>query len=156
MATESKTAAEFAAAEIAAQSAEKPTPTPLTEDIPALKAEIQRLQAELTAKETKTRETLEFSLLYPGIPLDGLPQEVKEAEELPLAAAYALYERKKLLLCRQAEAINAQNVTKASGQVCHDGGEDGSFTLEEVRRMTPGQIHRHYQSVLNSLKRKPD
>ena len=98
MATESKTAAEFAAAEIAAQSAEKPTPTPLTEDIPALKAEIQRLQAELTAKETKTRETLEFSLLYPGIPLDGLPQEVKEAEELPLAAAYALYERKKLLL----------------------------------------------------------
>lgn len=156
MVMESQTASELTVAEIAAQSAEKSIPTSPTEDIRALKTEIQRLQAVLTAKETKARETLEFSLLYPGIPLDGLPLEVKEAEGLPLAAAYALYERKKLLLCKRAEAINAQNVAKASGQVCHDGGEDGSFTLEEVRRMTPGQIHRHYQSVLNSLKRKSE
>ncbi len=119
----------------------------------ALKQELSQLRSEWEEQERIMRCRMEFCELYPDIDVDNLPEEVAAQTTLPLAAAYALYERKRLRAAQLAAQANAENEQKSSGAIHHDGEGDGEYTIDQIRRMSAGQVHRNYQSILHSLKR---
>lgn len=145
--------------------AQEPTPDPLaalTAEKEALAAQLCELRAQneaLRAEWEKERaeriEREEFCALYPDVDLRSLPEEVLTNGTLPLAAAYALYERRNALSSAKAAQANLQNAQKSSGSAHHDGESDGEYSIEEIRRMTPRQVRTRYQTILHSLKKAP-
>ena len=69
---------------------------------------------------------------------------------IPLAAAFALEERKKLLLKERAEAVNAENRQRSSGSVT--GTENVYFSPAEVRAMSQAEVRRNYNLIIESMK----
>ncbi len=120
----------------------------------ALKTEHDALKADCESKERKQREREEFRALYPNVDWNTLPQSVLCDESLPLAAAYALYERRQARAKELAQAQNELNLQKSVGAVRHDGGHDGHFALSEIKRMSAKEIRAHYNSVLRSLQKQ--
>lgn len=120
----------------------------------ALKSEHDALKAECESRAKEKRERDEFCALYPDVDLASLPQSVLCDESLPLAAAYALYERRQARAKEAALAHNEKNLQKSVGAVRHDGGNDGSFALSEIKRMSAKEIRAHYNSVLRSLQKQ--
>ena len=96
------------------------------------------------------REVSELQKLFPEAELDALPSEVRESE-LPLAAAYALYDCRKRRLREIAEAENRRNAERAAGGV--SDGDGGIYSPDEVRRMTRDEIRKNYDAVLRSMRR---
>ncbi len=135
---------------LAALTAEKEA---LLEELSLLRAEHEALRNEYAARESQRRQQQEFHALYPEVELDALPDEVVAQTALPLAAAYALYERRQERERARAEAANLRNAQKSSGDARHDGDSDGEYSLEEIRRMSPGQVRSRYQTILHSLKK---
>ena len=72
------------------------------ETITTLKEELERLRLELSntraVHERLSKECEEFSELYPSVPMTTLPDSIWKSfkEGVPLAAAYALYEKRRL------------------------------------------------------------
>ncbi len=99
------------------------------------------------------RECREFSELYPGLPLSELPDDVWESVRMgiPLAAAFALSERRRERLESCAREINQINRTRSMGAV-HAANHD-YFTPEEVRSMTPEEVRHHYRDIRNSMEK---
>ena len=95
-------------------------------------------------------ELAELRELFPEATLDDLPTEVKESE-LQLAAAYALYDCRRRRLREIAEAENKRNAERSAGGI--SDGDDGSYSPDEVRRMTRDEIRKNYDAVLRSMKR---
>ena len=85
--------------------------------IEALQARVLELEDALAARKAlsdrMTRECEEFESYFPEVSLRTLPDEVwgQVRAGVPLAAAYALYERG---LCNQARAAEAQNARNAA------------------------------------------
>ena len=123
----------------------------------ALADEIAMLDAELESKraqvDKRAREYSEFKELYPEIEISEIAPEVIESAEagVPLAAAYALYEKR---LAARAEAAKAHNkATKESG-FGSVGKNTASefFSPDEVRAMSATEVHANYQKILRSMK----
>lgn len=130
----------------AAQVASEETPCVSGEDCVAGEAGGTETARERTAMR---RELLEFRELYPDVALDAIPEDVT-ASELPLAAAYALYERRRARLRERADAENERNAGRSAGSV--SDGDGGHFTPDEVRRMSRDEIRRNYDKVISSMR----
>ena len=120
----------------------------IREELAALRAlvtEQKRVAAEPAITET-------FRALYPGIGEADIPDAVLEEARggLPLEAAYALYERRESLRRRAAEEANRKNAGNSWGKT--EGGGDGFLSPDEVRKMSPAEVHRNYQQILSSMK----
>ena len=107
-----------------------------------------RLTGEENARKAAYEELREFFTLYPEVSFREIPTEVRESA-LPLSAAYALYERRALLLSREAERENEINRSRSAGSVSAEG--DAVYTREEIRRMTSEEVRRNYDAVMRSL-----
>ena len=124
-------------------------------DLALIREELAALRALVTEQKRVAAEpaiTEAFRTLYPGIGEADIPDAVLEEARggLPLEAAYALYERRESLRRRAAEEANRKNAGNSWGKT--EGGGDGFLSPDEVRKMSPAEVHRNYQQILSSMK----
>ena len=132
-------------------------PAPAASD-PASDRELERLREELNGlREQITRverlgaEYAEFYELYPRVALSELPDSVWETVRrgVPLAAAYALEERKRARTAEVAREQNERNRARSSGSP--DRAIAGEFSAAEVRAMSPAEVRKNYRQILLSM-----
>ena len=136
------------------ESAAAETVDSLLSEIAALKEQIAKLEA---LKQTEARilaEIGDFVALFPDVPVEELPDEVWESVRAgaPLAAAYALYEKKKYAEAKRIAAINAKNASRSPGAAGTDTASE-YFTPDEVRRMSRAEVHANYSKIKESMKK---
>ena len=137
-------------------SAEDPVDTLLASH--ELRAELDRLRAEL--EQTKAlharmaEEIGEFHAIFPEIHPSALPESVWEQVKngVPLAASYALYEKKCILAREHAEKINLRNAQKTPGAAGKNTPSE-YFSPDEVRAMSQSEVRANYQKIRESMKK---
>jgi chromosome segregation ATPase len=136
------------------ESAAEATIASLLEEISTLKEQIAKLEA---LKQTEARilaEIGDFVALFPDVPVEELPDEVWESVRAgaPLAASYALYERKKAAKAKRVAEINQKNASRSPGAAGTDTASE-YFTPDEVRRMSRAEVHANYSKIKESMKK---
>ena len=144
--------------------AEDPDPDPLPPPADATLLRMEALERELTALrrdlEERQAEMLrvtadyeEFCSLYPDVSTEALPDAVWSDVErgIPLAAAFALAERKALLLEKKAALCNSENQKRSAGSLA--GTENNFFSIGEVRAMSRAEVRQNYQKIIQSMKK---
>ncbi len=122
-----------------------------------LRSQLKQLRDQLQAREAFLSrigaECEEFRTLYPDVPTETLPQGIWDAvlRGVPLAAAYALEERRQFHLAQQAEEINRSNNLRSTGAI--SGIEVDYFSPEEVRAMTQSEVRANYQKIVQSMQK---
>ena len=113
-----------------------------------MREEIRAARRSLIDREAELEE---FRSLWPDVSLASLPDVVLQDVErgVPLAAAYALMERRRQNLAKVAEAANTVNRLRSSGSA--EGDSSGFLSAAEVRAMTPEQVRKHYRQILLSM-----
>ena len=125
--------------------------------IDELRDEIVRLRTELTqTQELHARmasELGEFHALFPEVNTAAIPESIWEQVKngIPLAASYALYEKKCALHREHAQKINLQNAKKAPGAAGKNTASE-YFTSDDVRKMSQAEVRSNYQKILESMK----
>ena len=123
----------------------------------SLREEVRRLERELTERQSALErmgiECEEFHSLYPDVPLSHLGDDVWEAVRrgVPIAAAHALSERKKLCLQKRAESENLYNRERSPGALATT--PNGFFSCEEVRAMSADDVRRNYHNIMLSMQK---
>lgn len=129
-----------------------------TDDVEALRNEITELRRKLDERqgyfERMNREIGEFSSLFPERTLSEIPDSVWDEVRsgIPLAASYALYEKKLNTARKKAERVNSKNKESSTGAIGRTTVE-GFFTPEEVRAMSRDEIKKHYPKIIESMKK---
>lgn len=127
-------------------------------ELERLRTEIGELRRELEerreAAERMEREIGEFSRLFPTADLNGLPDTVCNDVRagVPLAAAYALYEKRREAQQIAAQKQNELNRELSTGPV-GKRPDDSFFTPDEVRAMSRGEVRANYSKILESMKK---
>lgn len=101
------------------------------------------------ARERAYDELKEFFELFPEVGFSEIPRSVRESD-LPLPAAYAIYERRERNLALSAERENEKNRSRSAGRLS-SGGEI-TYTQDEVRRMTQDEVRNNFDAVMRSIK----
>ena len=120
--------------------------------------ELEALKAEIGKKEEENSRMLseysEFSELFPDVALDSVSESVWENVKrgVPLAAAYALYDRKQYISERDAQTANEKNRANSAGAVGGTSGEE-YYSPAEVRAMSREQIRANYDKITASMKK---
>lgn len=129
-------------------------PASVDEELAALRAEAEALRAELAAERRVSVELREFCSLYPEADTGAIPDAVWEKVKggIPLAAAYALHERRQFCAKQAAEAAQADGKARSSGAL-EGGMGEMPFTPKEVRAMSPEEVRRNYTAIIDSMKR---
>ncbi|MBO5416936.1 MAG: hypothetical protein J6A83_09960 [Clostridia bacterium] len=124
----------------------------------ALREEIRELRAALDAKEAEQSRILaqisEFSAVFRGKSLESVPAEVWESVSggVPLAAAYALYEKKTEANRALTQSVNARNAERSSGAVGRESGSE-YYSPAEVRKMSAAEVRKNYNTIIESMKK---
>lgn len=113
----------------------------------------QRLQMQEKRFAALGRECEEFNALYPEIPLSSLPESVWEAtrQGIPLAAAYALEERRRIRSEEKARESNLRNRQRSTGELRPAAND--FFSPAEVRAMSTAEVRANYQSIMRSMQK---
>ncbi len=128
------------------------------ETVESLKKELEDMRRELDEKrsafERMSRELGEFSALFPNQNPSNIPDSVWESVRagIPLAAAYALYEKKALSRLEAAAKINQKNGAASTGALGREITES-FFTPDEVRAMSRDEVRTNYKKILDSMKK---
>ncbi len=101
------------------------------------------------ARRDAYEELQDFFTLFPEVGFSEIPLSVRESD-LPLAAAYALYEKREQKLRRDAERENERNRVRSAGGLA-DGGEI-PYTRDEVRGMSPREIRENLDAVMRAMR----
>lgn len=126
------------------------------EVILALKEELDKLKSELensrAAYDRLSSECADFSELYPDIPVTSLPDSVWKSFKsgVPLAAAYALYEKRERMAAAKAADVNAKNKELSSGSLDSSKSEE-FFSPAEVRAMSAAEVRANYAKIITSM-----
>ncbi len=128
------------------------------DELEALREENRRLKTEREREERFRNAAQALCALFPGCDTASLPEEVMADYEkgVPLDAAYALWDRKRAVresAQRESDRINAEAST---GEIAGDGQGDGSFTLDEIRRMPRSEVRRCLDRICRSLENGRD
>lgn len=120
----------------------------LREELNQLREEIASARRSLIEEEAELEE---FRDLWPDVSLSSLPDAVLRDMKngVPLAAAYALNERRNERLAKVAAAANAANRARSSGSA--EGECSGFLSPAEVRAMSPEQVRKQYRQILLSM-----
>ena len=113
-------------------------------------AEKEQALADVTSLQEKyAAEFAEFRKEFPEVPLGKVTDEVWDQVKkgVPLAAAYALAEHR---TAKQAKAISCET---GAWHSLSGGTDEGLFSPSEVRAMTQHEVRRHYDRILESMKR---
>ncbi|MBQ7347182.1 MAG: hypothetical protein IJW55_04435 [Clostridia bacterium] len=133
-------------------------PAPLAEDgMEQLRTELRELRRALDERDAffgrLGKECEEFSALYPDASLSSLPDSVWDdvRRGIPLAAAYALAERRRARTEERAKESNLENGKRSAGAV--GGAQDDYFSPAEVRAMSQSEVRANYQSIMRSMQK---
>ena len=127
-----------------------------TDEIEQLREEVKVLKAQLEGERAMygrmSRECAEFSELYPEVPLSAIPDDIWDSVKkgVPIAAAYALSERKSFLARARAESVNSENSRLSSGSVDSSSNEE-YFSPAEVRAMSASEVRANYSTIIRSM-----
>ncbi len=130
----------------------------LSDEREVLRAEIARLKAALDAREREhsrmVGEIGEFSEVFPERTLEDVPAEVWQQVKggVPLAAAYALYERRSAVHRELVDQVNMKNAGQSSGALT-GSGDNNYFSPSEVRRMSASEVKANYKMIIESMKK---
>lgn len=85
--------------------------------------------------------------------LSDLPDKVWEDVQngIPMAAAFALAERKRMILEAEAERTNRENKKVAPEGLY--GSEEIYFSPAEVRSMTQAEVKKNYEKIIQSMEK---
>ena len=123
-----------------------------------LRTELERVRGELDRRERENErikaEMGEFSSVFPEVKLESVPREVWESVKggVPLAAAYALYEKKAIAHERLAQSVNAKNSEQSSGAIGKKY-DSGYYSPAEVRKMSAAEVREKYNVIIESMKK---
>ena len=123
-------------------------------EIMRLKEELRQLD-ELKAKSQRMlKEFDEFLELFPEKRIENIPDEVwaDTRSGTSLAAAYALYEKKKEASQRLAAEINAKNAALSAGKAGSDSAGE-YFSYEQVKQMSQAEVRKNYTKIRESMKK---
>lgn len=120
-----------------------------------LRAELKQLREEIGKRDRMLErmgvECEEFRVLYPDVSLstltDGVWEDVHRG--VPIAAAYALAERKRLLSEKAAQESNLQNAARSSGPLSSPPSD--YYSPAEVRAMSQTEVRANYQKIMKSI-----
>ena len=138
--------------------------------VESLRAECDRLRSLVRGYEAETarrEELAEFASLYPDVELASLPDEVRESN-LPLAAAWALWERRHMHMHVQTQmqmqsAGKETNGGSGAAVSASEGlgspplspsGQPRLYTVGEIRAMSPREVRSRFPAILRSLARR--
>ena len=130
---------------------------PADADTESLRQELrllrQRLEEQTRMMERMGAECEEFRSLYPDSTMESLPDEVWSSVKsgIPLAAAYALAQRRAQRTAELARQRNQENTQRSPGAV--KDASSGCYTPDEVRAMTPAEVRKNYQSIMLSMQK---
>ncbi len=126
----------------------------LLAQISALEEKIAVLEKERAMQERTLRELGEFSSLFPETALESIPDEVwsELKNGTSLAASYALYEAKCRRDAQRVAEINSSNASRSAGRA-GVGTQGEYFSPDEVRRMSPSEVHANYARIKDSMKK---
>ncbi len=122
-----------------------------------LRAELRQLRLAFTAQQTRRArlesEYEEFRALFPDASVTALPDAVWEdvAAGSSLAAAFALFERRRAHTLALAAESNARNEKRSAGAL--HGTDSGDLTPAEVRAMTPLEVRTNYEKIMRSMQK---
>ena len=122
----------------------------------SLLAKIAELEALIerqnTLFERRRAELAEFAKIFPNINADSLPDDVIRQNEggIPLAAAYALYEKIRQNELNAALENNKKNAESLNTSVC-GGVCEPYFSAEEVKRMSSSQVKENFSYIKRSM-----
>ena len=126
------------------------------EEIKALKNQLAELQLQLDESRAMYgklhAECMEFSEIYPDVPLSTIPDSIWESVKsgIPLSAAYALAEKKEALARARADGINSKNKSLSSGSINTSKSED-FFSPAEVKAMSAAEVRANYAKIITSM-----
>ena len=108
---------------------------------------------EFEQKEALDNEYDEFKRLFPGVSVKDLPDAVRESVNsgVPLAAAYALFEKRRAAELADAENVNLRNREFSTGSVKEAASNEVYYSPREVREMTPDEVHNNFSAILKSM-----
>ena len=108
---------------------------------------------EFEQKEALDNEYDEFKRLFPGVSVKDLPESVRESVNsgVPLAAAYALFEKRRAAELVDAETVNLRNRSLSAGSVNDATSNDIYYSPREVREMSPDEVHKNFSAILRSM-----
>ncbi len=135
---------------------EETAPAEAEASIDSLKAEINSLKLRLEESQLMYDklhgECMEFSNLYPDVPLSSIPDSVWNSARagIPLAAAYALAEKKESVARAKAMNVNSQNNERSSGAL-NTAKTEEFFTPAEVRAMSAAEVKANYAKIITSM-----
>ena len=135
-------------------------PQTQTSELEQLRSELKHLRQELALRDSRTnqetratREYDEFCSLYPDVPVSSLSPAVWQDVEkgTPLAAAYALAEKRKAVSQRRAMESNSHNRTRSAGAVSN--AENIEFSPAEVRAMSSQEVRANLSKIMRSMQK---
>lgn len=105
-----------------------------------------------------------FAVKYPGVDLRDLASDADFMEfaegklgEKPLAQIYEGYlgyrDRQEKRAREMAAQMLANKKASPGALASADGGEQDFYSAEEVRRMSPTEVHRNYDKIMTSMKK---
>ena len=108
---------------------------------------------EFEQKEALDNEYDEFKRLFPGVSVKDLPETVRESVNsgVPLAAAYALFEKRRAAELADAENVNLRNSELSVGSVKKAASNEIYYSPREVREMSPDEVHENFSAILKSM-----
>lgn len=126
-------------------------------ELERLRGELRQLREEMAAKQEffarLEGECAEFCALYPEASIsevsDGVWQDVQRG--LPLAAAYALAERRRIMTEKLAAQTNDENRRRSSGAL--EATDPDYFSPAEVRAMSQAEVRTNYQKIMRSMQK---
>ena len=126
-------------------------------ELERLRGELNQLKRDMEAQKRAFdrfgAECAEFCELYPEKSPSEIPDDVWESMRrgIPLAAAFALHERRRTRIEEAAKLLNAKNRHRSTGGV--EASRGGYLSPDEVRAMTPSEVKANYQSILLSMQK---
>ena len=127
--------------------------TKLLERINALKEELDGLQKSKEEFLKAEAEKNELLLLFPDANTDSLPEEVLNdmSNGIPMAAAYALYERREFIKAEAASNHNSTTQKSGFGKIRTESASE-YFSPSEVRSMSKSEVKKNYKRIIQSMK----
>ena len=123
-------------------------------ELEALRAEVQKLKAEIENTKRLETELLDFTEVFPEQDIRTIPDEVWQnvRKGNSLAAAFALFERKKAHLEAKATEVNQINAYRSSGRAGSDTASE-FFSPDDVRAMSQSEVRANYSRIIESMKK---
>ena len=136
----------------------EPCNTDEENELETMRNELERLRSELRESKLEgeriASEIAELHSLFPEANASQLPDEVKAsiASGIPLAAAYALYEKRREAERARADGINRKNASLSYGAAGKNTPKE-YFSPDEVRAMSQSEVRANYARIIESMKK---